>query len=90
VPLLQEHSCGLLSHGWELRTEVVRVVNYYEKYHTARNLPFSLSDAGVCEYRPEGVNCTNRTKCFKCGWNPRVEAVRKAKNRERMKEEMND
>lgn len=34
----------------------------------------------------QGVMCDDRTKCAKCGWNPRVELTRKEKLNELEKE----
>lgn len=38
-----------------------------------------------CPHNP-GVGCDDRTKCSKCGWNPKVDAVRKRKLQELEKE----
>ena len=30
-----------------------------------------------CKFRPGGVQCTDHSMCYKCGWNPRVATKRK-------------
>lgn len=37
---------------------------------------------GKCKYN-QSIDCTEKTNCKKCGWNPAVEKIRKKKAREK-------
>lgn len=31
-----------------------------------------------CKYHESSIQCMDKTQCYRCGWNPEVEAERKA------------
>jgi hypothetical protein len=61
----------------ELEWEPIYVPNTDLQYY---NFP------GVCRYNL-GVACNDKEVCYHCGWNPAIERIRKAKNREALREQ---
>lgn len=44
-----------------------------------KEMQIEQKKAGMCVYTPGGVNCSDTSKCARCGWNPEEQERRKAR-----------